>query len=112
MDSCYQKLQEEREEIHFVVTATSRAIRPGEVDGKDYHFVTKEEFLTMIEREELLEYALVYGEYKGIPKQQVRCFSLLLFCLYQNVMFTVCSCLRTFVPKANVLNVSVNQLMY
>jgi guanylate kinase len=67
----HQRLQEEREEIHFVVTATSRAIRPGEVDGKDYHFVTKEEFLTMIERQELLEYALVYGEYKGIPKQQV-----------------------------------------
>lgn len=46
-------------------------MRPGEVDGKDYYFVSKEEFLTMIERDELLEYALVYGEYKGIPKQQV-----------------------------------------
>uniref|UniRef100_A0ACD5YLJ8 Uncharacterized protein n=1 Tax=Avena sativa TaxID=4498 RepID=A0ACD5YLJ8_AVESA len=71
-DAVIKRLQEEREEIHFVVTATSRAIRPGEVDGKDYHFVNKEEFLTMIEREELLEYALVYGEYKGIPKQQIR----------------------------------------
>ncbi|XP_047064844.1 guanylate kinase 2, chloroplastic/mitochondrial-like [Lolium rigidum] len=71
-DAVIKRLQEEREEIHFVVTATSRAIRPGEVDGKDYHFVTKEEFLTMIERQELLEYALVYGEYKGIPKQQIR----------------------------------------
>lgn len=57
--------------MHFVVTATSRAKRPGEVEGKDYYFVTKEEFLGMIERNELLEYALVYGEYKGIPKQQV-----------------------------------------
>ena len=57
--------------MHFVVTATSRGKRPGEVDGKDYYFVTKEDFLTMIEREELLEYAIVYGEYKGIPKQQV-----------------------------------------
>ncbi|XP_066388094.1 guanylate kinase 2, chloroplastic/mitochondrial isoform X2 [Miscanthus floridulus] len=65
-------IKEEREGIHFVVTATSRAMRPGEVDGKDYYFVSKEEFLTMIEREELLEYALVYGEYKGIPKQQIR----------------------------------------
>lgn len=71
-DAVIKRLQEEREGIHFVVTATSRAKRPGEVDGKDYYFVTKEEFLTMIEREELLEYALVYGEYKGIPKQQIR----------------------------------------
>lgn len=67
----FQRLQEVREGIHFVVTATSRAKRPGEVDGKDYYFVTKEEFLSMIERNDLLEYALVYGDYKGIPKQQV-----------------------------------------
>ncbi|KAK0607193.1 hypothetical protein LWI29_010965 [Acer saccharum] len=36
-------------------------MRPGEVDGKDYYFVSKEQFLKMIERDELLEYALVYG---------------------------------------------------
>ncbi|KAL5210889.1 hypothetical protein ABZP36_006512 [Zizania latifolia] len=71
-DAVIKRLQEEREGMHFVVTATSRGKRPGEIDGKDYYFVTKEEFLTMIEREELLEYALVYGEYKGIPKQQIR----------------------------------------
>lgn len=47
-------------------------MRPGEVDGKDYYFVTKEEFLSMVERDELLEYALVYGDYKGIPKKQIR----------------------------------------
>lgn len=79
-----QRLQEEREGIHFVVTATSRAMRPGEVDGKDYYFVSKEEFLTMIEREELLEYALVYGEYKGIPKQQVFDRGYIITCLHQN----------------------------
>ncbi|KAG8063583.1 hypothetical protein GUJ93_ZPchr0003g18188 [Zizania palustris] len=71
-DAVINRLQEEREGMHFVVTATSRAKRPGEVDGKDYYFVTKEDFLAMIEREELLEHALVYGEYKGIPKQQIR----------------------------------------
>ncbi|KAG0447764.1 hypothetical protein HPP92_028178 [Vanilla planifolia] len=57
------RLQEVREGVHFVVTATSRAQRPGEVDGKDYYFVSKEEFF-MIERNELIEYALVYGDYK------------------------------------------------
>ncbi|XP_072984959.1 guanylate kinase 2, chloroplastic/mitochondrial [Typha latifolia] len=71
-DAVIKRLREVREGIHFVVTATSRAKRPGEVDGKDYYFVTKEKFLSMIERNELLEYALVYGEYKGIPKQQIR----------------------------------------
>ncbi|KAJ6811348.1 guanylate kinase 2, chloroplastic/mitochondrial [Iris pallida] len=73
-DAVIKRLREVREGIHFVVTATSRAKRPGEVDGKDYYFVTKENFLSMINRNELLEYALVYGEYKGIPKQQIRDF--------------------------------------
>ncbi len=40
--------------------------------GRDYWFVTKEEFARMIEADELIEYAIVYGDYKGIPKQQVR----------------------------------------
>ncbi|EEF45412.1 guanylate kinase, putative [Ricinus communis] len=71
-DAVIKKLREVRESLHFVVTATSRPMRPGEVDGEDYFFVTKEEFLSMVERNELLEYALVYGEYKGIPKKQIR----------------------------------------
>ncbi|XP_028759908.1 guanylate kinase 3, chloroplastic-like [Neltuma alba] len=67
-----KKLKETREDLHFVITATSRAKRAGEMDGKDYYFVTKEEFLSMVERGELMEYALVYGDYKGVPKQQIR----------------------------------------
>jgi len=58
--------------IHFVVTATTRAMREGEREGEDYFFVSRDEFERMIAQGELLEYALVYGEYKGIPKQQVR----------------------------------------
>lgn len=46
-------------------------MRPGEVEGKDYFFVTKEKFESWIESGQLLEHALVYGEYKGIPRQQV-----------------------------------------
>ncbi|POO02307.1 Guanylate kinase [Trema orientale] len=71
-DALIKKLRETREGLHFVVTATSREMRPGEVHGKDYYFVSKDEFLGMVERDELLEYALVYGDYKGIPKQQIR----------------------------------------
>ncbi len=58
--------------FHFVVTATTRPRRTTEVDGLDYHFMSVAEFAEMIDQGELLEYALVYGDYKGIPKQQVR----------------------------------------
>jgi guanylate kinase len=58
--------------FHFVVTATSRAMRPGERADYDYHFVTKECFEEMIANEELLEWAEVYGHYKGIPKSEIR----------------------------------------
>lgn len=58
--------------FHFVVTATTRPRRASEINGKDYFFVSKEEFARMIEEDELIEYAVVYGDYKGIPKQQVR----------------------------------------
>jgi guanylate kinase len=58
--------------FHFVVTTTDRPQRQGEVHGVDYHFVSSEEFAAMLERDELLEHALVYGQNKGIPKSQVR----------------------------------------
>ncbi len=58
--------------FYFVVTATTRPKRPDEVHGVDYFFISKGEFAEMIEQEELLEYAVVYGDYKGIPKEQVR----------------------------------------
>ena len=57
--------------FHFVVTATTRAIRAYEQHGVDYFFYSTAEFDEMIERDELLEYALVYNDYKGIPKAQV-----------------------------------------
>jgi guanylate kinase len=58
--------------FHFVVTATSRPQRPGEVEGEDYFFVDEEQFLQMIEEGELIEHALVYDQYKGVPRQQIR----------------------------------------
>jgi guanylate kinase len=58
--------------LHFVVTTTSRATRPGEVDGVDYFFVTPDEFQRLIDNGEMLEHATVYGQHKGIRKIQVR----------------------------------------
>lgn len=71
-DTTLQLLGETGHSFHFVVTATTRPIRPGEVDGVDYHFVSVGEFAEMIDNDDLLEYAVVYGDYKGIPKRQVR----------------------------------------
>ncbi len=71
-DTVVQRMQERDLPFHFVVTATTRPKRPGETHGRDYWFVSKEEFANMIERNELIEYAIVYGDYKGIPKAQVR----------------------------------------
>lgn len=48
-----------------------RPMRPGEKHGVDYFFVSKEQFEEWIQSGELCEWALVYGEYKGIPKSQV-----------------------------------------
>lgn len=70
-DAVIRRLQEKRKDLHFVVTATSRPMRPGEVDGVDYFFVSREQFESWIDQGQLLEHAVVYGEYKGIPKQQV-----------------------------------------
>ncbi len=71
-DSVLTRMKKRGLPFHFVVTATSRAPRPGEVHGVQYLFVGQDGFEAMIERGELLEHALVYKDYKGIPKQQVR----------------------------------------
>ncbi len=71
-DTVVQCLKERRVPFHFVVTATNRKPRPDEEDGVDYIFVSTAEFAQMIEDGELLEYASVYGDYKGVPKEQVR----------------------------------------
>jgi len=71
-DSVLQRMKDRGLPFHFVVTATTRKPRPGEKDGRDYFFVSHERFAAMIEKGELLEHAIVYSDYKGIPRQQVR----------------------------------------
>jgi guanylate kinase len=57
---------------HFTITATTRAPRPGETEGVNHYFVSRDEFFNMVARGELLEWAQVYGNYYGVPRQQVR----------------------------------------
>jgi guanylate kinase len=71
-DTVVQRMKERGLPFHFVVTATTREMRPNETNGRDYWFVSKDEFARMIEENELIEYAVVYGDYKGIPKWEVR----------------------------------------
>ena len=71
-DSLIQRMKERGYPVHFVVTATDRPPRPGEAHGADYFFLTTEDFLQMEREQELLEHAIVYGQHKGVPKQQVR----------------------------------------
>lgn len=72
-DTIARRLIKKRpDSFYFVVTATTRPPREGETDGHDYFFVSHDRFARMIEKGELLEYAVVYNDYKGIPKQQIR----------------------------------------
>lgn len=67
MYACLQS----RSLLWYVNAVLCRAMREGEVDGVDYHFVSKSKFEEWIQQDELYEYATVYGEYKGIPKSSV-----------------------------------------
>ena len=64
------KLREETD-VEISISMTTRKPRQGEVDGKSYYFVTKEEFEKEIARGGFLEHAEVYGNYYGTPKEKV-----------------------------------------
>lgn len=64
-------LLEKDEKVIMSVSATTRRPRPGEQDGKDYFFVSTEDFGLMVNRGELLEHAKVFGNYYGTPRAPV-----------------------------------------
>lgn len=59
-------------DIGMSVSATTRPMRPGEIDGKDYHFVDEATFRDMVAREEFMEWAEVFGNLYGTPKAQIK----------------------------------------
>ncbi len=71
-DATLDEMKKHGAPFYFVVTATTRPRRQHETDGVDYHFISMADFAEMINNDELLEYAIVYGDYKGIPKRHVR----------------------------------------
>lgn len=58
-------------EMTFSVSATTRQMRQGELNGRDYFFVSREDFETKIRRNELVEYENIYGEYYGTLRSEV-----------------------------------------
>ncbi|MEL7646963.1 MAG: guanylate kinase [Sedimentibacter sp.] len=65
------RLKEEFSELKVSVSATTRKPREGEVEGISYYFLKEEDFIKKINDDEFLEYAKVYGNYYGTPKQEV-----------------------------------------
>ncbi|MGC6566470.1 MAG: guanylate kinase [Akkermansiaceae bacterium] len=61
----------DEDEAHYSISCTTRPPREGEINGVDYHFLTREEFSQRIDANELLEYAEVHGNYYGTLKSEV-----------------------------------------
>ena len=66
-----KEMLKREESFRLSVSATTRAPRPGEVDGREYYFITKEKFLSMIDNDEFLEYAQYADNYYGTPQKAV-----------------------------------------
>ena len=69
--SISRRLLDIDDNVTLSISATSRKRRPGEVEGKDYQFVTPEDFQIMINENQFLEYAKVFDHYYGTPAKQV-----------------------------------------
>ena len=65
------QVMEKRQDLRFSVSATTRAMRPGEVDGESYYFVSKETFEDMIQKGAFLEYDAHMDNYYGTPRHQL-----------------------------------------
>ncbi len=59
-------------QLTLSISATTRPMRPGEVDGVNYHFLSQEDFLRRVDNGEFLEYATVYGNYYGTLRSAVQ----------------------------------------
>ena len=66
-----ESLLEKNKNIEYSISATTRGKRPMEIDGQNYHFLSKDEFEKMIKENKFLEYAQVHGNFYGTPKDFV-----------------------------------------
>ena len=66
-----RKLLEQEPDLQMSVSVTTRPMRKGEVEGKDYYFITRDRFAEMVEKDELLEHATVFDNSYGTPAAPV-----------------------------------------
>lgn len=66
-----RKLLDEDNNVMLSVSVTTRKMRPGEKNGRDYHFIDRKQFDAMVDNDELLEWAEVFDNYYGTPKKPV-----------------------------------------
>ena len=71
-DAVIAEMRTSQPGLAFAVTATTRPMRPGEVDGRDYVFLTSKQFGAMLASDGFLEHAEVYGNRYGVPREGVR----------------------------------------
>jgi len=71
-DAVLARMRESDRSPEYIVTVTTRPQRAEEKDNIDYHFISAAQFQEMIEQEELLEWANVYGNMYGVPKQPIK----------------------------------------
>ena len=71
-DAVLHYLKKSSPSFKFVTTMTTRPRRPNEKDNVDYHFVSKDQFEKLLQNNELLESACVYGNWYGPPKEPIR----------------------------------------
>ena len=70
-DTVLARMRKSGRPFHYVVTATTRPKRAGEKNGVDYRFLSREEFQQMMDKNQFLEWANVYGNYYGVPKEEI-----------------------------------------
>ena len=70
-DTIIKTLNKSNSNIKNIVTITTRKIRVNEINNKDYIFVNKKEFENLIKRNKLIEWSEVYGNFYGVPKDQI-----------------------------------------
>ena len=71
-DAVIAQMRDSQPSLAFAVTATTRPMRPGEVDGHDYVFMSSKQFGAMLAEDGFLEHAEVYGNRYGVPREGVR----------------------------------------
>jgi guanylate kinase len=70
-DAVLARMKKSKRPLHYVVTATTRPKRAREKDGVDYHFLSQQQFQTMVNERRFLEWAEVYGNYYGVPREDI-----------------------------------------